>query len=297
MAWLRAFPVLTSGSRRQARRRAPRWVSVLLAPVLAAGTGTAVVPVGTAAVAVASIVRAAPAKAAPATWDAMTTAQFKAYSALIIGDPSSGSTCASSVPSDACRRRGHGVAASMAPDAVSQVVAVSGPGISPAEQERYRIERAVGGDADAMAWVEERTRRVIAGDDLGSMLASQRAYLDRPWYTAACEFYDRPEMLPLLARIFAFDPATVLPDVRCPVFAAFGGADDSVPVPPSIQALTALLAPNSRHALAVYPQADHGICVPGGPGRPLSERLAPGFVATLTAWLSTSQAAPAGRHH
>jgi RHS repeat-associated protein len=39
--------------------------------------------------------------ASPSTWDAMTTAQFAAYSAIIIGDPSSGGTCASSVPADA----------------------------------------------------------------------------------------------------------------------------------------------------------------------------------------------------
>lgn len=38
--------------------------------------------------------------ATAATWDAMTTAQFKTYSAVVIGDPSSGS-CATSVPSDA----------------------------------------------------------------------------------------------------------------------------------------------------------------------------------------------------
>jgi hypothetical protein len=38
--------------------------------------------------------------ATPATWDAMTTAQFAAYSAIIIGDPSS-TACASTVPSDA----------------------------------------------------------------------------------------------------------------------------------------------------------------------------------------------------
>jgi hypothetical protein len=39
--------------------------------------------------------------ATPATWDAMTTAQFKGYSALVIGDPSSGGTCATTPPSDA----------------------------------------------------------------------------------------------------------------------------------------------------------------------------------------------------
>jgi hypothetical protein len=38
--------------------------------------------------------------ATPSTWDAMTTAQFGAYSAIVIGDPST-TSCASGVPSDA----------------------------------------------------------------------------------------------------------------------------------------------------------------------------------------------------
>jgi RHS repeat-associated protein len=38
--------------------------------------------------------------ATPSVWDAMTTAQFAAYSAIVIGDPSS-SSCAAGVPSDA----------------------------------------------------------------------------------------------------------------------------------------------------------------------------------------------------
>ena len=39
--------------------------------------------------------------ATPATWDAMTTAQFAAYSAIVIGDPSTSSACALTPPADA----------------------------------------------------------------------------------------------------------------------------------------------------------------------------------------------------
>jgi RHS repeat-associated protein len=124
---------------RRAGRRLRRLVAGVLGPVLAAGSS--VVPVvftASAAVAVAApgiAVGAAPARASsgsvlilstsvngglssseaaaataagatvtvdtPAQWDALTTAQFGAYSAIIIGDPSSGGTCASGVPSDA----------------------------------------------------------------------------------------------------------------------------------------------------------------------------------------------------
>jgi hypothetical protein len=39
--------------------------------------------------------------ASPATWDTMTPVQFQQYSAIIIGDPSSGGTCSPTVPADA----------------------------------------------------------------------------------------------------------------------------------------------------------------------------------------------------
>jgi len=149
------------------------------------------------------------------------------------------------------------IAASMAPEAINQVVTVSGPGVSPAEQERYRIERAVGGNPEAMAWVDERTARVQAGEDYQSILANQREYADRPWYEAACAYYAVPELLRLLPKFFVFDLTAVLPLVRCPVFAAYGGDDDSVPIPPSVTTLSTLLPDNPAHALAVYPHADH----------------------------------------
>jgi uncharacterized protein len=181
------------------------------------------------------------------------------------------------------------LAASLAPDAVSQVVAISGPGVSVAAQERYRIENAVAGDAEAMAWVDERTRRLLAGEDPLSVVAAQRAYAGRPWFPLACDIYDDPGLAPFVARILGFDPVTVLPQVRGPVFAAFGGADTSVPVQRSLAILADALPPNSRHALAVFPLADHNLFITEpDPDVPLAEQFAPGFLAMLTAWLATS---------
>ena len=183
------------------------------------------------------------------------------------------------------------LAACMDPQAVSQVVAISGPGVSVAEQERYRLALAVDGDDEALAWVDERARRLIAGEDPASILADQRARASRPWYRQACDIYDIPELLPFLARNLAFDPATVLPDVRCPVFAAFGGADTLVPVPRSVAVLSKLLPSNPRHALAVFPAADHNLFT-AEPDHTilLSEPLAPGFLPMLTSWFSAGYA-------
>ena len=124
---------------RSPQARARYWLAVLMAPVATAATWgppAALTVAGAAtAVTVAATMHAKPAEAAgstvlvlstsvsggtssaeaqaasslgatvtvatPATWDAMTTAQFKTYSALIIGDPSTGGTCAATAPADA----------------------------------------------------------------------------------------------------------------------------------------------------------------------------------------------------
>jgi uncharacterized protein len=179
------------------------------------------------------------------------------------------------------------VAASLAPHAIRQIVAISGPGVSGIEQERYRIACAVDGDDEALAWVDERSRLLLAGEDPAAISALQLGYSDRPWYDQACRHYG-PQTLAFFARIADFDPATVLPDVRCPVFAAFGGADTSVPVPRSVAVLSELLPGNSAHAVAVFPDADHGL-MPATTDQTASyaARLAPGFLAMLTSWLAT----------
>ncbi len=179
------------------------------------------------------------------------------------------------------------LAASLAPQAVRQVVTVSGPGVSAADQERYRIACAVHGDREALAWVDERSRRLLAGEDPALVLARQREYADRPWYDLACGGYEPEKNLAFFARIARFDPATVLPDVRCPVFAAFGGADTSVPVPRSVAVLSEMLPASPAHAVAVFPDADHGL-MPGTTDEttPYPARLAPGFLTMLTSWLA-----------
>jgi pimeloyl-ACP methyl ester carboxylesterase len=181
------------------------------------------------------------------------------------------------------------LAASLAPERISQLVSVAGPGVSAVEQERFRIACATGGDAEALAWVDERARRIGAGADPASIISAQRAYADRPWFAAASEHYDDPEFLNFAARNFSFDPATVLPKVRCRVFAAFGGADTSVPVARSAAILSQLLPANPQHALAIFPDGDHNLFITErNENTPLGSQLAPGFLPMLDAWLNTT---------
>ena len=181
------------------------------------------------------------------------------------------------------------LAASLAPGKISQLVSVSGPGVSPVEQERFRIACATGGDEEALTWVDERARRIAAGEDPASIISAQRAYATRPWFAAACEHYDDPGFLRFAARNIGFDPAAVLPQVRCRVFAAFGGADTAVPVPRSAANLSQLLPASPQHALAIFPGGDHNLFVTKrDDDTPLDGQLAPGFMPMLDAWLNAT---------
>jgi dienelactone hydrolase len=69
-------------------------------------------------------------------------------------------------------------------------------------------------------------------------------------------------------------------------FAAFGGADTSVPAGRSAAILSSLLPSDPQHALAVYPGADHNLFITEpDPAVPLADQLAPGFMQMLAAWL------------
>jgi pimeloyl-ACP methyl ester carboxylesterase len=178
-------------------------------------------------------------------------------------------------------------AAVVGAEAVAFIVTVSGPGVTALDQERHRIGRNVEHDAEAMAWVDERSRRLVAGDAAERILADQVAYADRPWFTAATEYaYETTDLLAFAGRIAQFDPAQVLAEVRCPVFAAFGGADEMVPVLGSLEVYARQLPPDPRHALVVYPRADHNLFVEDRDAQtPPARRLAPGFLPMLAAWL------------
>jgi pimeloyl-ACP methyl ester carboxylesterase len=171
------------------------------------------------------------------------------------------------------------------------LVSLSGPGVGPAAQERYRIEldvRAAGLPADqvaeAMAWIDERTRRLSAGEDAERVLAAQQRHAERPWYEPATRYFDTADTLDYVARLIDFEPAAVLPDVRCPALALFGGADPLVPVAASVAGWVAG-APRLA-GLAVFPDADHGLFVADPePGVDRTSQLAPGFLPMLGGFL------------
>jgi len=191
------------------------------------------------------------------------------------------------------------------PDAVDFVVSISGPGVTPAKQERTRIARdlerqGIGGPArdEALAWVDERTRRLLAGEDVKSILADQEALEGHEWYEIVTfGAYEDAGVLSFGARIMDFDPLPSVRALRCPALVLFGGADDVVPVARSVELLARAL-PNLGDGLsgiAVYPGGNHGLFTADpDPDVPRRDQLAAGSLPMLEAFLADVDARGSG---
>ena len=191
------------------------------------------------------------------------------------------------------------VAAALEPESVDFIMIHSGPGTSPAAQERERLEawvRAEGHDessvAEAMGWVlrrEELLRGGIPAEavPVEDILAQQAEYATRPWFKTVAVPYDTVEMLGFVRGILDFDPIEVLPRVGCPVLALFGGADTVIPVRASLLAFAQHLPEDTRHGFTVFPGADHGLFIAEREeGVPRVEQLAPAYLATVAGFLA-----------
>jgi pimeloyl-ACP methyl ester carboxylesterase len=188
------------------------------------------------------------------------------------------------------------LAATLDPDLVDFVICLSGPGVGPAEQDRDRISRELRARgtteeevAEALAWIDERSRRLCAGEDVAEVLADQARFSDRAWYAGATEYFDNPMALGFLARNLDFDPVPVLQEVSCPVLALFGADDTLVPIAESVVAYSTHLRglPGTGHGIAVFPGADHGLFTADpDPDVPRTEQLAPGFLPMVAGFLS-----------
>jgi len=184
------------------------------------------------------------------------------------------------------------LAATLDPSLVDFVISLSGPGVTPAAQDRVRIERSLrargladADTAEALAWIDERASRLLAGEDVAQVLADQSRFSERAWYEGATEFFDNPLALGFLARILDFDPVPVLRQVSCPVLALFGADDTLVPVADSVIAYATQLP--AQPGIAVFPGADHGLFTADpDPEVARTEQLAPGFLPMLAGFFA-----------
>ena len=197
------------------------------------------------------------------------------------------------------------LAAARAPETVDFVVTISGPGVTPAEQERARIARdlerhGIGGAErdEALRWVDERTRRQLAGEQAESILADQSELRGRSWYEVVIfGAYENAGVLRFGARIMDFDPLPAARALRCPALVLFGGADDVVPVARSVELFAGALPGlgDGLTAIAVFPCGSHGLFVADpDPDVPRRDQLAPGFLPMLEAFLARAGAVRSG---
>jgi uncharacterized protein len=183
---------------------------------------------------------------------------------------------------------------------VAAVISLSGPGVSPYEQEAYRVEhmlRDAGAPedqiAEAMAFFHRRAARLRRGDDLEEVLADQLAHRDASWYPALGDD-GVVEHLAFMARIYDYDPVPALERVTCPLLAIWGQRDIYVPVAASVEAFAAALgrAGNGSFRLEVIADADHGLRLPATGDEERGPRI-PDLMEMVVTWLR--RALPPGR--
>jgi uncharacterized protein len=171
--------------------------------------------------------------------------------------------------------------------AVAFAITSSGPGVSPAEQERYaamtQLERSRTSATQVAAGMrhfdllaelardrvpfEEARRRASNADTAGE--------LDSPFVP------DDEDVWNFICAGLDYDPRPALERITIPVLALFGSDDPIVPVAESVEAFRAAV-PADLLWIEVFPGADHRLQVGDPP------RLAGGYLETLSSFVSSA---------
>lgn len=160
------------------------------------------------------------------------------------------------------------IAASRSRD-VAFVIAQSGPSVTAAEQEIYRVEtsaRNEGLSAEDVAEAADYERRLMlwvkTGEGREWLEAAARTQADSRW-AHLVEFHEKlPDLPSRRAQTFwYFDPLPAYAKVTVPMLGVFGDRDAFVPVERSVTLLRQALtqAGNRDHQITVLDHAAHGL--------------------------------------
>ncbi|MCI0544494.1 MAG: lysophospholipase [Actinobacteria bacterium] len=158
------------------------------------------------------------------------------------------------------------------------VIVNSGPGVTPAVQERFAARVKLEQSGATSAEVESGMSRY---DEMVGLARAGAPFNEARGHHELADFVPEEDAAwRFWTSIADYDPARALRDVRAPVLALFGGEDRIVPVEDSIEVFRAVVPPN-RLTVEVFEGADHRIQVGDPP------RFAPGYVETILGFLGS----------
>ena len=139
------------------------------------------------------------------------------------------------------------------------VITNSGPGVTPARQERYSLANKLpaGAEAEALAMYDAvvavlRKRSTLA-QGLEQLDAAGVRYRELPGLKL---MFEEEAVWRLSAKIFGYDPASALSRITAAVLALFGAADNVTPPEESVAAFRAAVRPELLE-VEVFPEGDH----------------------------------------
>ena len=177
------------------------------------------------------------------------------------------------------------------------VVALSGAGVTPLEQNIYDKTKqfAASGATREQVATFSRTIRVVwtylvTGSGRAAADSAWASVEKEPWFQRGYHgppMMDRDRVLrdPRMTQYVAhssYDPVPVLERVRVPMLAVFGEKDTVVPVQRSIEAMKrAFDRPDGRLTIRVVRGVGHGLSVEGG-------KLAKGYPEAVVEWVRSA---------
>ncbi len=142
---------------------------------------------------------------------------------------------------------------------IAFAITSSGPGVSPARQERYSLANKLPDDAkgDALATYDATVavlrERPTLEEGLERLDAEGVRYRELPGLEL---LFEEAAVWRLGAELFAYDPAGALALIAVPVLALFGAADKVTPPEESVDAFRAAVRPELLQ-VGVFPGGDH----------------------------------------
>jgi uncharacterized protein len=170
---------------------------------------------------------------------------------------------------------------------IAFVVASSGPGVTPAEQERYSHRTYLANNGVTESEMHEALElfdKLVEALQRGSTYEDVRSEIEPEQLPDVYRgrnlvlLPDDEELWGFLLRMFDYDPRAALERIRVPVLALFGADDPLVPVTASVTVYREAVQPELL-SVAVFPGADHRMQTGD------SSRLTGRYLETLTSFV------------